>query len=157
MRFPRNRFRFGRARRDWANRTVELTWRKAIGQTRDVMGNRMMRRLLALGALLTALLVPSCSQLGIGFTKIGDLLANPHKYSAQEVRVRGRVTNVLKLPFVATKIYSIRDDSGEINVRTDREAPLVEATEVRVKGVLDTVATIGNQNVGLHLREVERW
>jgi hypothetical protein len=121
------------------------------------MGNRMMRRLLALGALLTALLVPSCSQLGIGFTKIGDLLANPHKYSAQEVRVRGRVTNVLKLPFVATKIYSIRDDSGEINVRTDREAPLVEATEVRVKGVLDTVATIGNQNVGLHLREVERW
>jgi hypothetical protein len=28
---------------------------------------------------------------------------------------------------------------------------------VRVKGVLDTVATIGDQNVGLHIREVERW
>jgi hypothetical protein len=119
------------------------------------MGDRMIRRLLALGALLTLLLLPGCSQLGIGFTKIGDLLANPQKYSAQEVRVRGRVTNVLKLPFVATKIYSIRDDSGEINVRTDREAPMVGA-EVRVKGVLDTVATIGEQNVGLHLREVER-
>ena len=119
------------------------------------MGDRTIRRLLALGALLTLLLLPGCSQLGIGFTKIGDLLANPQKYSAQEVRVRGRVTNVLKLPFVATKIYSIRDDSGEINVRTDREAPMVGA-EVRVKGVLDTVATIGEQNVGLHLREVER-
>ena len=119
------------------------------------MGDRMIRRLLALGALLTLLLLPGCSQLGIGFTKIGDLLANPQKYSAQEVRIRGKVTNVLKLPFVATKIYSIRDDSGEINVRTDREAPMVGA-EVRVKGVLDTVATIGEQNVGLHLREVER-
>jgi len=119
------------------------------------MGDRTIRRLLALGALLTLLLLPGCSQLGIGFTKIGDLLANPQKYSAQEVRVRGKVTNVLKLPFVATKIYSIRDDSGEINVRTDREAPMVGA-EVRVKGVLDTVATIGEQNVGLHLREVER-
>ena len=105
----------------------------------------------------TALLLPGCSQLGIGFTKIGELLANPRRYSAQEVRVRGRVTNVLKLPFVATKIYSIRDDSGEINVRTDREAPLVGVAEVHVKGVLDTVATIGDQNVGLHLREVERW
>jgi hypothetical protein len=121
------------------------------------MGIKVMWRLVALAALLTVLLLPSCSQLGIGFTKIGDLLANPQKYSAQEVRVRGRVTNVLKIPFVATKIYSIRDDSGEINVRTDGEAPLIGATEVRVKGVLDTVATIGNQNVGLHLREVQRW
>jgi hypothetical protein len=121
------------------------------------MADKMMRRVLALGALLTVLLLPSCTQFGIGFTKIGDLLANPQKYSAQEVRVRGRVTNVLKLPFVATKIYSIRDDSGEINVRTDREAPIVGATEVRVKGVLDSVATIGLQNIGLHLREIERW
>ena len=126
------------------------------------MGNKMMRRLLALGALLTVLLLPGCSQLRIGFTKIGGLLANPSKYSAQEVRVRGRVTNVLKLPFVATKIYSIRDDSGEIKVRTDREAPMVGTTEVRVKGSscqrrVDSVATIGDQNVGLHIREVARW
>jgi hypothetical protein len=54
------------------------------------------------------------------------------------------------------KNYSIQDDSGEINVRTDGEAPLVGA-EVRVKGVLDTVATIGEVNVGLHLREIEVW
>jgi len=120
------------------------------------MGDRMMRRLLGVGALSTLLLLLGCNQLGIGFIKIGDLLANPQKYSAQEVRVRGRVTNVLKLPFVATKIYSIQDDSGEINVRTNRDAPMVGAA-VRVKGVLDTVATIGDQNVGLHIREVERW
>lgn len=109
---------------------------------------------------MTVLLLPGCSQLRIGFTKIGGLLANPSKYSAQEVRVRGRVTNVLKLPFVATKMYSIRDirdDSGEIKVRTDREAPMVGTTTVRVKGVLDSVATIGDQNVGLHIFEVARW
>ena len=82
--------------------------------TRDFMSN-MMRRMLAYGALLTSLFLPDCSQLGIGFTKIGDLLANPQKYSAKEVRVRGRVTNVLKLPFVATKIYS-----GSRRVRGDQ-------------------------------------
>ena len=116
-----------------------------------------MHRAMVLAALLTLLFLTGCSQLGIGFTKIGDLLSNPQKYSGQEVRVRGRVTNVLKLPFVATKIYTIRDDSGEINVRTDHDAPMVGPAEVRVKGVLDVVATIGEQNVGLHLREVERW
>lgn len=121
------------------------------------MVDRMKCRPLELGIVLTVLLLPSCSQLGIGFTKIGDLLANPQKYSTKEVRIRGRVTNVLKLPFVETKIYSIRDDSGEISVRTERKAPMAGETEVRVKGVLDTVATIGDQNVGLHLREVERW
>lgn len=115
-----------------------------------------MRRLLVLVALLTFLFMPGCSHLGSRYTKIGDILANPQKYSAQEVRVQGRVTNAIQLPFVATKFYSIQDDSGEINIRTYREAPMVGA-EVRVKGVLDTVATIGEQNIGLHLREVERW
>src|ERR1035438_6705926 len=114
------------------------------------MGERMIHSLLVLGSLLTLLLLPGCSQIGIGFTRIGDLLANPQKYSAREGRFRARVTNVLQLPFVATKIYSIRDDSGEINVRTDREAPMV-GVEVRIKGVLDTVATIGEQTIGLHL------
>ena len=120
------------------------------------MSSRIMRRLLGAGALLTLLLLPGCRQLGIGSVKIGDLVAHPQKYAEQEVSVQGKVTNVLKLPFVATKFYSVQDDSGEINVKTDGETPIVGA-EVRVKGVLDTVATVGEENVGLHLREVKRW
>lgn len=103
-----------------------------------------------------ALQLWGCGQIGIGFTKINDLRANPQKYATQEVRIRGKVTNVLKIPFVSTKLYSVQDDSGEINIKTLREVPLV-GTEVRVKGILDTVAAIGDQNVGLHLREIDRW
>lgn len=114
------------------------------------------RNVMALVGLATVLLIPSCSRVGIGFTKIGDLAAHPQTFSAHEVRIRGRVTNVLKVPFVATKIYSIQDGSGEINVRTEREVPLA-GSEVQVKGVLNTVAVIGDQNLGLHLREIERW
>src|ERR1035441_8168978 len=83
MRFLRNRFRFGRARREWASRTVESL--KAKGQTRDLMVDRMKCRPLALGAVLTVLLLASCSQLGIGFTKIGDLLANPQRSEERRV------------------------------------------------------------------------
>jgi hypothetical protein len=94
--------------------------------------------------------------MGIGFTKIGDILANPQRYAEQEIRIQGKVVNVLKIPFIATKLYSVQDGSGEINVPTGRDVPLAGA-EVRVKGVLDTVAVIGDQNVGIHLREIERW
>jgi len=111
---------------------------------------------LRLVGLLTALLLPSCGRVGVGFTKISDMVAHPQRFSSQEVRIREKVTNVLKVPSVATKIYSVQDGSGEINVRTEREAPMA-GSEVRLKGVLDTVAVIGDQNVGLHLREIERW
>jgi hypothetical protein len=115
-----------------------------------------MTQLLYVTGLFMALLLPACSKIGIGFTKIGDIVAKPEKFSTQEVSIRGKVTNALKVPFVATKIYTVQDDSGEINIRTVREVPMV-GSEVRVKGVLDTVAIIGEQNVGLHLREIERW
>lgn len=55
-------------------------------------------RVLRQVGLLTILLLPSCSRVGIGFTKIGDIVAHPQNFSAQEVRIRGRVTNVLKVP-----------------------------------------------------------
>ena len=114
-----------------------------------------MSKLTGLLGLLTIML-PSCGRVGIGFTKIEDLVAHPQKFSAQEVQIRGKVTNVFKLPFVATKIYSVQDGSGELNVRTEREVPIA-GSEVRVKGVLDTLTAIGDQHVGLYLREVARW
>ncbi len=121
-----------------------------------IIKHKKMTHLVFVMGLLMGLLLPGCNKIGIGFTKIGDILAKPEKFSKQEIRIRGKVTNVLKIPFVATKIYSVQDDSGEINIRTIREAPMV-GTEVRIKGALDTLAIVGEQNVGLHLREIERW
>jgi hypothetical protein len=117
--------------------------------------NHTARRLAGGAVLLALLMYAGCAQLGIGFTKIGDLIAAPERYAGKEVRVQGKVTNILKIPFVATKIYSIQDDTGEINVRTQVEVPLAGSV-VRIKGVLDTVAAVGGQNVGVHLRETER-
>jgi hypothetical protein len=111
---------------------------------------------LRLAVVLPAILLAGCDSVGVGFAKIGDIHANPSKYAAREIRIRGKVVNVLKVPFVPTKLYSVQDGSGEINVRTDRDAPLAGA-EVRIKGVIDTVAVLGDRKVGLHLRETKRW
>jgi len=103
------------------------------------MGDRMMRRMLGVGALVN-FAPPARLQTNSGwFIKIGDLLANPQKYSAQEVRVRGRGDERPEASVCCDEdLISIRDDSGEINVRTNRDAPMVAWAAVRVKGVLDT-------------------
>jgi hypothetical protein len=106
--------------------------------------------------LLGGFLLVGCAQIGVGFSKIGDVMATPQNYSDKQILIRGTVSNALKLPFIATRLYSVRDSTGEIYVRTDKEPPPA-GSEIHIRGVLDTVAVLGNQNVGLHLREIERW
>ena len=119
-------------------------------------GASVTRRILLLMAVCAFIVVPSCGHLGIGFVKIGDLLAKPEKYAGQEVRIHGTVSDVLQIPLVSIALYEVNDGTGGIVVSTDRGAPL-SGSQVRAKGVLETVASINGKNIGLHLREVERW
>ena len=119
--------------------------------------DNMARMRKIVGAVVFGLVVlAGCARLGLGFSQIGDVLAAPQSYSGKEILIRGTVRNVLKVPFVAIRLYSVRDATGEINVRTDKEPPL-SGSQVHVRGVIDTIAVIGDQNVGLHLREIDRW
>lgn len=106
--------------------------------------------------LLVPLALTGCEGLAFGYTKIGDLLGNPSQYDGREVRIRGKVIDVMKLPFLETKLYVVKDDTGEILVVTTAGTPGM-GSEVRVKGVVDTTAIIGDKSVGLHLRESQRW
>jgi len=111
-------------------------------------------RVACLLVLMATLL--ACNQLGLSYTAIHDLTSNPERFGDRDVSIQGKVTNVVKLPFLETKLYSVKDETGEIVVITDHDPPLAGAI-ARVEGRLDTVATIGDQNVGLHLRETRRW
>jgi hypothetical protein len=111
----------------------------------------------SIGALALGLILSSgCARLGFGFSKIGDLLANSQNYAGKEILIRGTAGSAVKLPLVAFRFYSVRDATGEVRVRTEQEPP-PEGTEVHVRGTLDTVAVIGGRNLGVHVREIERW
>ena len=111
---------------------------------------------IAGAAIVAALVLAGCARLGFGFSKIGDLLAAPQNYAGKEVLIRGAVGNTVKLPFLTLRFYTVRDGTGEIRVRTDKELP-PPGSEVHVRGLLDSVAVVGDQNIGVHLRELERW
>ena len=109
-----------------------------------------------MAALLVVLaLTPSCDRVGIGFVKIGDLLSKPQEYSG-EVRVRGKVSNAIKIPFVVIALYAVNDGTGEIVVRSEKGVPL-SGGQIKVKGSLEALADVGGVHIGLHLREIERW
>ena len=138
---------------DWCSLTIMETRLVILGTGTSVT---IARWIGLLTAVLALTVMASCDRLGVGFVKIGDLLAKPESYSGQEVRIHGKVSDVLKIPLVPTAFYSVNDGTGGITVRTDHGAPL-SGSQVRTKGVLDTVASVAGQNVGLHLREIERW
>jgi len=109
------------------------------------------------GALILAtILSASCARLGMGFSRIGDILAAPEKYTGKEVLIRGTVSGALQVPLVPVRLFTVRDATGEIKVRTDKPLP-PSGTEVHVRGVLDTLAVVNGQNIGLYVRETERW
>jgi hypothetical protein len=112
------------------------------------------RRLLL--GFLAVLLLSGCAKLGIGFTKISELHANPQKFTAKEVSIKGKVVNAMKLPLVQTRIYAVQDETGAISVQTEAEPPAIGA-EVKVKGTLDTLFVMGLQRSGPYLKEIERW
>lgn len=108
------------------------------------------RRGVLVLTLILATTLPACDKIPIGADPIGSLLENPASYQGKTVKVAGEVTNAIQLPFVGTRLYTVRDKTGEIAVVTYGELPPV-GQKVVARGMFSTVATIGLQSVGPHI------
>jgi hypothetical protein len=102
-----------------------------------------------IGLLTFALFTNGCDQ-PFRSTPIHDLLASPGQYDGKTVKVSGEVTNVVKLPFVSARFYTIKDATGEIPVVTYGQVPAAQSTTT-VSGVFSTVAIAGVEAVGAHI------
>jgi hypothetical protein len=111
------------------------------------------RRILAVVACL--MLLTGCDYLPFHYTPIGDILKNPGRFEGEPVKVRGKVTEVTKLPFLEVKTYTLDDGSGKILVLTDGQLPAMDET-VAIKAQVLTMAIIDNQGIGLRLKETKR-
>ncbi|HKN18241.1 MAG TPA: hypothetical protein VJW95_00485 [Dissulfurispiraceae bacterium] len=101
------------------------------------------------------LTVVACDELPFGYTKIGDIVKNPAAFDGMEIKIRGKVTNVTKLPFIQIKFYSLDDGTGQILVTTEKNIPGMEE-KVAVKVRIESMAIGDNQSIGLHAKEVKR-
>ena len=77
-------------------------------------------------------------------TPIGDILQNPRKYEGVQVKVSGRVVDIFG--FFVVRYFTVRDDTGEITVVTERPLPTKDE-HITVIGKVQEAFSIGDQQL----------
>ncbi|GAO36963.1 hypothetical protein SCT_2378 [Sulfuricella sp. T08] len=112
---------------------------------------------LLLGVALAGLLALSgCDYLPFGFTPVKEIVTSPAQFEGKEVRVKGKVKDIVKVPLVDLKLYVLDDGSGEVTVVAGESLPAVNET-VTVKGVVESMAIMGGESIGLRIKEKKRF
>jgi hypothetical protein len=95
-------------------------------------------------ALLILAAFSLCLCKGFTTTKVVDIKDNPRDYVGKEVVVSGTVLQTYSL-FVI-KYFTLRDDSGEITVVTERPLPR-EGQHLKIRGVVKEAFAIGKESL----------
>ncbi|MBI4205846.1 MAG: hypothetical protein HY527_12545 [Betaproteobacteria bacterium] len=101
-----------------------------------------------------ALVLAGCEYLPFGYTPIKDIVAAPGSFESREVKIKGKVTEAIKLPILG-QAFILRDESGEITVITQSTLPSANA-EVALTGTVRSTAIVGGQSLGLRVEETKR-
>jgi hypothetical protein len=100
---------------------------------------------------LVLFLLCQCS--GLISTKIADIRNNPRHYADKEVTVSGEVTGTFSL--VVVKYFTLRDNTGEITIVTQRALPK-EGERLKVKGTVREAFSIGSESLLVIMEEPEK-
>lgn len=104
---------------------------------------------------IVLILLAGCDYMPFGYTPIGEISLSPGRYEGTEIKVKGTVTDLSKLPFIESKNYTLRDETGEITVITESALPAMDET-VAIKATVKTTAILGEKSFGLRLEEIEK-
>ncbi len=97
----------------------------------------------------------ACDYNPFNFVPINEIVQNPTRYDGQQIKVKGKVSNVTKIPFMEIKLYALNENGQQITVLANATVPAA-GSEVAVIGVVENLAIVGDQSIGLHLREIKR-
>jgi len=86
-------------------------------------------------------------------TKIGDIRADPRRYADKEVTVSGEVVGTFSL--VVVKYFTLRDNTGEITIVTQRPLPR-EGGHLTVRGTVREAFSIGSETLLVIVEEPEK-
>jgi hypothetical protein len=118
-------------------------------------GKFILRTAVVVSFLLCISALAGCNYLPVGTIPIKEVLTNPTKYDGKEVKVKGVVSDVTRIPLVGVKFYILSDDGQQVLVVPKESIP-ESGSKVTVIGVVRNLAIIGGESVGPHLEEVKR-
>ena len=115
----------------------------------------MLKRLGLLSAVCVfGLLMTACER-----QKIGDITADPGRFSGKDIAVAGRVTNLsvgMSLGSVGAGLYQIDDGTGKLYVLSESRGAPTAGAQVGVKGRIMPTLTFMGKNYVTVLREDDR-
>jgi hypothetical protein len=99
---------------------------------------------------LTLVLLAGCA----GVTPISELLQNSSKYNGKTVRIKGTVKESAGL--LGRGAYQVNDKTGTLTVVSQTAAPPPTGSTTGVKGVFQSLLTIGSKSLAV-LQEQGRF
>lgn len=121
----------------------------------DSFGARRHVAASVLRILLAGSVLAGCQYLPIGFTPIGDIVSRPAEFEGRQIKIRGQVVDVSKIPIIDFRTYVLKDDSGSITVVAASDLPAV-GERVAVRGHAESAAILAGQSFGLMFREEKK-
>ena len=115
-----------------------------------------MKKIFSGVVLAGLLLLSGCDYLPFGQTPLKEIVSAPAQFEGKEVRIRGKVKDVVKIPLIDLSMYVVDDGGGgELTVIAHDTLPAVNDT-VNVRGVVESAAIVGGQSIGLRIKEIKR-
>ena len=100
-------------------------------------------------------MLAGCDYLPFGYTSIREITAAPASFEGKEVKLKGEVKALTKVPLLDLKSFVLQDGTGEIAVTTKGALPAANS-KVVLTGTVASAAIIGGQSLGLHVSETRR-
>jgi len=113
---------------------------------------KMSRRGLILA--LSFLALAGCDYLPFGYVSVKEIAGNPASFEGKEVKLRGRVVDVMRLPIIGQG-YTLEQDGAQLFVVTRSELPAVKS-EIALRGTVRSMAIIGGRALGTQVEETKR-
>jgi len=114
-----------------------------------------MKRIFRFGLALWLVALAGCASLPFGYTQIRDITAAPASFEGKEIKIKGKVKSLTRIPLLEFGMYTLDDGTGEIVVIPAGTVP-AEQESVAISGRVESLAIIGGRSIGLHIKETGR-
>lgn len=114
-----------------------------------------MKKFLRLGLFLGLAALVGCASLPFGYTQIREITAAPASFEGKEIKIRGKVKSLTRIPLLEIGMFTLDDGTGEIAVIPAGTVP-AEQEVVTISGKVESLAIIGGRSIGLHIKETGR-
>lgn len=114
-----------------------------------------MKKMIRWGLFLWSAVLVGCASFPFGYTQIGEITAAPASFEGKEIKIKGKVKSLTKIPLLEISMFTLDDGTGEILVIPAGTAPAEQAS-VEISGRVESLAIIGGRSLGIHIKETKR-